>query len=171
MRQPSLTISSASDAPEMSPPAKKKIMTSTPLNDPTVRKRTHPVKQGLWHPRTAESSPTTTTISMGQPLTTTAATIYKGLLLRASPLLLNSAYPLNRSNSKTVVVGLHAESWQSTLRICGVRAHIDLDADEAHQLLLILEDLSTGWNRYTGCLKKMSLLQQWVGSDVGIHSR
>jgi len=58
-------------------------------------------------------------------------------------LLLNSAYPLNRSNSKTVVVGLHAESWQSTLRICGVRAHIDLDADEAHQLLLILEDLST----------------------------
>jgi len=59
-------------------------------------------------------------------------------------LLLNAAYPLNRSHSKTIVVGLHAESWQPTLRVCSVTAHIDLYANETHRLLLlILEDLST----------------------------
>jgi len=41
-------------------------------------------------------------------------------------------------------VGLHAESWRPTLRVCSVRAHFDLDAKETHRLLLlILEDLST----------------------------
>jgi len=95
---------------------------------------------------------TTAAISKGQarpdvdepPTTTAAAATYKGnagLPLGAPPSLLNSAYPLNRYNSKTVIVGLHAESWQPTLRLCSVCAHIDLDADEAHQILLILEDL------------------------------
>jgi len=94
---------------------------------------------------------TAAAVSMGQPRpdvngapqSTAAATIYKGLPLGDSPLLLNSAYSLNRSHSKTIVVGLHAESWQPTLRVCSVRAHIDLDANETHRLLLILEDLST----------------------------
>jgi len=73
-------------------------------------------------------------------------TIYKGnegLPLGAPLFLQNSAYPLNRSNSKTVIVGLHAESWQPTLRVCSVRTHIDLDADEAHQLLPTLKYLTT----------------------------
>ena len=161
-----------SDTP-LGPPAKKR-MTSTPLNDPTVRKRTRPVKPGLWHPRIAESTPTSTAVSMGQPrpdvdgaslftaaaismgqprpdvdeppTTTATTTIYKGnegLPLGAPTLLLNSAHSLNRTNSKTVVDGLHAESWKPTLRVCSVRAHIDLDADEAHQLLLTLKDLTT----------------------------
>jgi len=130
------------DTPDEGPPAKKRI-TPTPLNDPKVRKRTRPLKPGRWHPRIAESTPTTT-VSMGQPrpdvdepLTIAAAatfTIYKGLPLGDYPLLLNSAYPLNRSHSKTIVVGLHAESWQPALRVCSVRAHIDLDANEALQL-------------------------------------
>jgi len=110
----------------------------------------------MGQPRPDVDEPPTTTAaaatSMGQPradvdkppTTTTATTIFKGHPLGASPLLLNSAYPLNRSNSKTVVVGPHGKSWQPTLRICCVRAYIDLDTDEAHQLqLIILEDLNT----------------------------
>ena len=163
------TSMTTSYTPDVGPPAKKR-MTPTPLNDPTVRRRTRPLQPGRWHQRIAESTPTTTTVSMGQPrpdvdgaplstaaavsmgqprpdvdeplTTATATTIYKGLPLGDSPLLLNSAYPLNRSNSKTIVVGLHAESWQPTLRVCSVRAHIDLYANEVHELLLILEDLS-----------------------------
>ena len=57
-----------SDTPDVGPPAKKRT-TPTPLNDPTVRMRTRPLKPGRWHPRIAESTPSSSAVaeSMGQP--------------------------------------------------------------------------------------------------------